>query len=313
LVEGTLFVLPVEVNGTGPYDFLLDTGAQVNSIDEVLAAQLHLPSGPTVGITGAGTYSRTSVVEPDLKAGSEMVSHSTTVLVGSIQLRAIDSRIRGILGGSFLEHFDFLIDNRNQIFCLDQSGSLANAVKGKRIVLAEPRPGSGHFSPFTKPIVISAYVSKVSDPLLLVLDSGTNVPFLFAHRGSVQFADHQSRQILRRTSGGVVQDFSVTQPQDIHLEHTILHGLSFVEPLNWIGGTGAQLQVDGALPTFAFRRIFISISKGYAILDSPNGWSSNLLSSSHASPDHSADPSQMVGQHQPSPLDQLSPNSRGRR
>src|SRR4051794_5335513 len=73
LVQGTLFVVPVQVNGTGPYDFLVDTGAQVNSIDETLAAQLHLTPGLTVGVTGAGTHSRTSLLEPDLKVGAEVV------------------------------------------------------------------------------------------------------------------------------------------------------------------------------------------------------------------------------------------------
>lgn len=265
LVQGTLFVVPVQVNGTGPYDFLLDTGAQVNSIDEALAARLHLTPSRTVGVTGAGTYSRTSLVEPDLKVGSEAVGHSQTVLVHSTQLEAIDPQVHGILGESFLEHFDFLIDNDKRALCLDQSSNLATAVRGQRVALADP--GQGRSQSFTKPLVVSAHLSGVQKAVLLALDSGTNVPFLLSDRPHVRAADSGSRQILKRVVDGVEQDFSVIQPQDIRIEHTYVRGVSFVEPLNWIGGTGVNLQADGALPTVAFRRVFISFSKRYVILE----------------------------------------------
>lgn len=303
LVQGTLFVVPVEVNGTGPYDFLLDTGAQVSSIDEALAAQLRLAPGLTVGITGAGTYTRTSLVEADLKVGSEAVSHSQAVLVHSARLDALDPLIHGILGETFLEHFDFLIDSEKHVLCLDQSGGLAAAMKGSRVRFAGPLPDANQPFPCSKsPVAVSAHLPQFKKPMLLVLDSGTNVPFLFSNPPKSHAARSDSSQIFKRVVDGVEQDFSVAQPQDVHIEHTNLRRVSFLEPLNWIGGTGTHLQIDGALPTIVFRRVFISYSKCYVILEPWNDLNLILLNSSHASTDRPAHPSQMVGQRQPSPL-----------
>ena len=45
IVNGQQIVLPVSINDSGPYNFLLDTGAQITTIDPTLAAQLHLATG----------------------------------------------------------------------------------------------------------------------------------------------------------------------------------------------------------------------------------------------------------------------------
>lgn len=51
-------VVPVKINGKGPYDFVLDTGATFTCVDRSLAEELRLPdwSGPfgTVVIGGRG-------------------------------------------------------------------------------------------------------------------------------------------------------------------------------------------------------------------------------------------------------------------
>ena len=55
-VLSSAIVIPVEVNHFGPYDFIVDTGAQVSSIDGSLAAVLHLKPQRVVGVAGAATY-----------------------------------------------------------------------------------------------------------------------------------------------------------------------------------------------------------------------------------------------------------------
>src|SRR4051812_8467781 len=53
LVAGALLVIPVKINQFGPFDFIVDTGSQLNVIDPALAAQLKLKSKGTVGLVGA--------------------------------------------------------------------------------------------------------------------------------------------------------------------------------------------------------------------------------------------------------------------
>src|ERR1700678_2084626 len=63
-VKGHEIVLAVSVNHTGPYDFLLDSGAQITMIDPSLAAELHLDTqgGATVAVAaGAGSLQSASV------------------------------------------------------------------------------------------------------------------------------------------------------------------------------------------------------------------------------------------------------------
>ena len=267
LTQGTLFVVQVEVSGTGPYDFLVDTGAQINSIDEALAAGLHLTPDREVGVSGAGTYSRASLVKAGLRVGSEAVHDSQSVLVHSAQLQTIDPHLQGILGGSFLEHFDFLIDNRNRTLCLDRSGDLAAAIKGKQLALIDPTSNQSPYPPFTRPLIVAARLSNYRQSMLLVLDSGTNSPFLFSDRPHVPLLISGSRQILRRFVDGHEQDFSVMPPQEVRIDNIVVHAVSFVIPMNSIGRSGIAPESDGALPTIAFRRIFISCSKAYVILD----------------------------------------------
>jgi len=42
VVQSSLIVVQVKINHFGPYDFLVDTGAQVSTIDPLLASELHL-------------------------------------------------------------------------------------------------------------------------------------------------------------------------------------------------------------------------------------------------------------------------------
>ena len=46
LVQGSLIIVPVEINHSGPYDFLVDTGAQITTVDSSLAVNLGLKAPP---------------------------------------------------------------------------------------------------------------------------------------------------------------------------------------------------------------------------------------------------------------------------
>ena len=110
------------INQTGPFDFMVDTGSQLNVIDPTLAAQLSLKSQGTVGLVATAAYSQASVgVLDSLQAGSHLVLKPLVVVhdLGSIQ--AADPRIRGVLGENFIAHFDVLIDYGRRLLCLDEA------------------------------------------------------------------------------------------------------------------------------------------------------------------------------------------------
>ena len=54
LIENVQIIVPVTINHSGPYDFLLDTGAQITTVDPALAKTLDLKIEGTIGIIGVG-------------------------------------------------------------------------------------------------------------------------------------------------------------------------------------------------------------------------------------------------------------------
>jgi hypothetical protein len=211
-----------------------------------------------------GTYGRASFSHVDLlQAGEQSVPGVLVVIQSVAQLTAADPLIRGILANNFLSHFDLLIDNRQRLLCLDKSGnSLSSHFRGERIALAEPY-GQGGDMPFMRPILISARRSTEPDiPLILRLDSGSNVPVLYAPKQEVQERFTKKTKLLQRIVNGSEQVFEVLPAQDLKIGSQDIRQVSFVLPLHSAGG-GPALREDGVLPTMAFQRIFISNAAQY--------------------------------------------------
>jgi hypothetical protein len=219
-VQGALIVIPIEINHAGPYDFIVDTGAQVPTIEPSVAAELDVKAQGTTGVGGVATYARTAYSHLDLIEAGQHSVPVITVIQEMTQLKAADSRIRGILGANFLEHFDLLIDNGRHIFCLDESGALASTIEGEHIALAEPR-GSKQDLPFTRPVIVAArFFAGDAAPVPLRLDSGSNAPLLYAADALVRSKSKGKASILKRVANGAEQSFTVLPPQDIQIEHT---------------------------------------------------------------------------------------------
>jgi len=103
LVQGALIIVPIKINHSGPYEFVVDTGAQVTTIEPSLAAELGVKAQGTTGVGGVATYARTAYSYLDwIDAGKHSVPNVIAVIQEMTQLKAADSRIRGILGGNFL-------------------------------------------------------------------------------------------------------------------------------------------------------------------------------------------------------------------
>jgi Aspartyl protease len=88
LVAGALLVVPVKINQSGPLDFMVDTGSQLNVIDPALAVQFDLKSQAKVGLVATATVFQASVVILDsLVAGSHGVARPLAAVqdLGPIQ------------------------------------------------------------------------------------------------------------------------------------------------------------------------------------------------------------------------------------
>src|SRR5271154_6586915 len=156
IAQRSQIIVPVEINHSGPYDFLVDTGAQITTIDPLLASELHLKIQGTTGVVGVGFRSSTSVAQLDLlEAGSHAMANRSAVVQNLERLQAADPHIRGILGGNFLRHFDVFIDYPHGLLCLDDTKAMQSKVKGEHIALVSaPHRDSDTLS--TEPLIVQA-------------------------------------------------------------------------------------------------------------------------------------------------------------
>lgn len=107
-----LILLPVFVDGRGPYSFLLDSGATSTVVSNELADALALPRGEKQG--GRGAAGKMTLVQsqlPCLTVGHETIE-SLPVSVADLSFlsRAMGAQVDGALGHSFLRHFAMTLD-----------------------------------------------------------------------------------------------------------------------------------------------------------------------------------------------------------
>jgi hypothetical protein len=266
LVERSQIVVKVLVNHSGPYDFMVDTGAQVTTVDAALAAELHLPMQGTAGVVGVGVFARASLTRLDsVDAGSHVVKNVLAVVQNLGQTQLADHRVRGVLAGNFLEHFDLLIDYPHEILCLDDSMQMRSKVKGQHIALSAQPPSQQ--SSAAQKLIVPVHLSGIEKrQILLQLDSGTNAPLLYDAGEDLRHLQTVSAPLRGRGTDGQEHAFAVLQGQDVQVGPHSLRQVPFVAPVN-AAGSVPKSDVDGLLPTLLFQRVFVDYSDRYVVLD----------------------------------------------
>jgi predicted aspartyl protease len=122
---GAALVVPVTVNGQGPYPFVLDTGATVTCVDAALAKELDLPERHGVvglggGVRGVGQMQVLSIDSVEL--GDARVTGLIGCAVDLAPMQTAGLDIQGLLGLNFLKHYRVTLDFRDQLLRLDDPG-----------------------------------------------------------------------------------------------------------------------------------------------------------------------------------------------
>ncbi len=267
LVQSSLIVVPVEIDHSGPYDFLVDTGSQITVVDPKLASELNLKVGGRVGLIQVASFAQASIAELDtIKAGSYVVDKPFVVVQDLGQIQAADPRIRGVLGENFLAHFDLLIDYPHKMLCLDQTKGMEQKVRGEHIPLVRPNNPESEL-PFTERLVISVRLSDTGlRQILLQLDSGSDGPILYASiRATAPWL--ANRAIPRGANASQAQRaFALLPPQDMKVGTRTLSQVPFVTPVS-ASRSLANREADGLLPTMLFQRVFINFADHYVVFD----------------------------------------------
>ena len=120
-------IVPVKINGNGPYDFVLDTGATFTCVDRPLAEELKLPnwSGPlgTVVITGGEGEMGFVKIDRFEVGGTASASELVACKLDLSRMQPPGFGIKGLVGLNFLKNYHLTIDFQRKTLRLDKPGS----------------------------------------------------------------------------------------------------------------------------------------------------------------------------------------------
>jgi predicted aspartyl protease len=255
-VEGSLIIVPVTINGAGPYNFILDTGNSDMTVDSKLAAELNLPNVGSVTFVAAQGTAVASVVRLD----SVLMGGAIARNIYSTVMKQVPFKARGVLGEGFLRNFDLLIDNRRHVIEFESGpGPLLDIVAGERTPFLTHGVDQGRAT--SKRIIVFAHIFELGEQeFRLLLDSGSDTLLVFTRLGPNSTPQDFATLSALGANNRVAQDTLAI--------HGLEVGKSSIRAANVVAPVVLpQSDVDGLLPTSLFSSIFISHSGEFVILN----------------------------------------------
>jgi predicted aspartyl protease len=165
-----LMLLPVRLNGEGPFEFILDTGAGISLLTPELAQRLDIKAtGSKEGHTAGGKVSVSLAKVSSLALGDTELNDLEVGIVDLSHIgHTVGAKIDGDLGYNFLKHFRLTIDYHNLELRLDDPKRFdcvgASPLTEIPIRLAAP----------AKPLILVDTYLEGRGPFQFAIDTGTS-------------------------------------------------------------------------------------------------------------------------------------------
>jgi hypothetical protein len=238
------------------------TGANYSAVQRKVLAELSIPLDDQVAIdtaTGGVIHERKTAVESMSVGGLTVLQMSVNTLDSTV-LSQDHQRVSGILGESFLKHFDILLDYEKKSLVLDRTSQLSNSLAGEQIPFSRfgVRDGTRTLDRIVIELKIPAYLKQ---PLLCVVDNGASSPLLFPEESQGQHLQIFARPSKMTTFSG---DRCLAADTSLVIGDSTLHGAEVFSCGNM---TRKAADTDCLLPTRLFKQIFISHTNSYLIVN----------------------------------------------
>jgi hypothetical protein len=104
-----LAVVPVKIDGHGPYAFALDTGASTSLVDSQVAKELRVrTTGTKQRIAGVASVSRVASIKVKAWSVGGVKLPSTTIVEANLPFGNASGGVQGLLGSDMLSQFDIV-------------------------------------------------------------------------------------------------------------------------------------------------------------------------------------------------------------
>ncbi len=253
-------IVAVMINGAGPYDLMVDTGATATTLDAQLFDELGLKSegAAKVGSVAGDTLQTLSTVK-EISLNGLTVPNLLVLKVDSLPFGSQYRGVRGILGENFLHHFDLLLDNQRRTLTLDAGGTLAGSFDGERLPITFPEYEPTMAKKY-HPMVTVKVPAFSSRPVTVLLDSGADNLILIG--GSAIRSTSLNNAIQVKTVTGSMS--CAATRDELRWGRASVNDVALVACQS---DAKKPSDHDGTMPTSLFPQIFISHAGSYAIVN----------------------------------------------
>ncbi|MEY2562963.1 MAG: hypothetical protein QOH88_1156 [Verrucomicrobiota bacterium] len=166
-----LILLPVKINGAGPFDFILDTGAGTSLVSSELGQTLGIKVvGSKEGQSAGGAVSISLARLDSLEVGTAKLND---VDVGMVDLshigKTVGAQIDGDLGYNFLKHFRITLDYRKNEIRFDDPKRFESIGPSKAVTEIPMRLASP-----AKPLILVDVYANGRGPFQFAVDTGAS-------------------------------------------------------------------------------------------------------------------------------------------
>jgi len=248
ITAGRYVIVPVMVNGTGPYRFLLDTGATSTMIAPALAARLRLPAAGSAVEQTATQAETADLVRASLSLGGVTRDGVEVITAPLDAVQAVDPAIQGVLGQDLLRLANWWLDYEHGMLIADADGRYA------ALDLGPPVPVHWHAD---RPAVDGVLPDRRS--LRFVLDSAASTALLFR---DVAGASIPRGRVRLKTHGGAAEARSV-------VIGPLRVGAVVLAPFaaGMMASSPSERPEDGLLPTALFDGIYFDNRSGAVVFN----------------------------------------------
>lgn len=206
-----LILLPVRVNGRGPFEFILDTGAGTSLLSSELAAQLAVKIIGSKDGQSAGGKVAVSLAKVDSLAVAE--TKVEDVDVGIVDLsqigKTVGAQIDGDLGYNFLKHFRVTIDYRECEIRFEDPKRVESFARGAQTEVSMRLAG------LAKPLILVDVHANGCGPFQFAIDTGTSTTAIAPELA--QQLGLKTSPVGAGTTGGAPVDFHAGSLQSFQL------------------------------------------------------------------------------------------------